>query len=1148
MTVHQYDAAGILTDIIRDPAGAFHRITVTRDPAGFGTIERVAEAAGSADPNAPPARVTDIEYDEDHIYPRITKVYPTVVEESASVITQTSYSAEFGTLATAVDPNGVSQQNEFDAFGKITKTIALGVTTVFDYAALPVAPVESPVGIIHPRLRLTSKKRGSEGSFGGRAVQDVDNYGRVVRATSLGLDAQEVITEQVFDARGRIAAATGPHLAGAAVIPSTEIVYDYLDRVLQTIGSDGTVSERQYASGSSIAADYAHWVDGCGGPGSYGCAVDVEFVTSPHREDEAPKSYVVVRDFSGQISRTLDGEHLDASLVSSFTYGAFNRLRTLKDNGGAVTTFGYDAYGRMLSHIDPDTGTTTNTYNAFGELRTTKHQSELTARTFAYDNVGRLKTITDAAGVSTWIYDQGVNGLGKLSETISPPTTANPAGVHVSYGYEPSTAGRRRGLPVSATYQLDGATYTASTSYDDLARVRDIAYPHLGTGHPIVARNHYQPASGALERVTEEGSGTSRLVWKLDAAFQGYLIAEETFGNGAISSNDYDADRHRLTDVNTTLGGNEIQRIEYTHYGDGRVHERIGSSGTQEYTYDPLGRLKTLTQFGSGGSNTPRTYEYDAHGNLSKNDTRTSVYAHSPHLPDSNGANTYTYHADGNLLARIGPDVPGQTQTFQYTPFDLPKQVITGTSSIRITQFEYTADEERVIRRDDTGARHFVGGLYQRLLSTTGATLEERFQIATGGGTAEVVRANGVDKTLYMHSDHLGTPDTISDSTDATLTQKYGPFGDFLGAVPGINQDPTRVGFTGHQQDNDLGLIDMGGRVYDPLAARFTTADPFMQAPYSTQGQNRYAYVFNDPINNTDPSGFVANGVGVSIITPEVSSQWGLHFARTGASSATAAGTGFSSVAAEGASSSFRAAGSGLGSALGGIANIGSTLAMNPFGAREGYSFARVSPSSAPTSNANRIGGSSAMANNQGGPPLSGVQADPLRTGDPTGGPGPNLAFDPGEYAYRLSPDAIKRLQPVFNNFNFDLRQITLAFGGETTTGGNQAFTVGNSVILNREVWQRLDPVAQRGLLAHEITHSVQYRELGKARFLARYAREFPKYGVPPGLAKIPIGKLSAVDPGFSLDQIADRVRLGFRSYAALFWAARWGSPVGVGG
>jgi RHS repeat-associated protein len=66
----------------------------------------------------------------------------------------------------------------------------------------------------------------------------------------------------------------------------------------------------------------------------------------------------------------------------------------------------------------------------------------------------------------------------------------------------------------------------------------------------------------------------------------------------------------------------------------------------------------------------------------------------------------------------------------------------------------------------------------------------------------------------------------------------------------------TARGYTGHEHLDNVGLIHMNGRVYDPALGRFTSPDPFVQFPESTQGLNRYSYVNNNPLSYTDPSGF----------------------------------------------------------------------------------------------------------------------------------------------------------------------------------------------------------------------------------------------------------------------------------------------------
>ena len=74
--------------------------------------------------------------------------------------------------------------------------------------------------------------------------------------------------------------------------------------------------------------------------------------------------------------------------------------------------------------------------------------------------------------------------------------------------------------------------------------------------------------------------------------------------------------------------------------------------------------------------------------------------------------------------------------------------------------------------------------------------------------------------------------------------------------APELPESSLSRGFTGHEQLDEVGLIHMNGRVYDPDIGRFLSADPFIQAPEDIQNLNRYSYVLNNPMSYTDPSGF----------------------------------------------------------------------------------------------------------------------------------------------------------------------------------------------------------------------------------------------------------------------------------------------------
>jgi len=75
----------------------------------------------------------------------------------------------------------------------------------------------------------------------------------------------------------------------------------------------------------------------------------------------------------------------------------------------------------------------------------------------------------------------------------------------------------------------------------------------------------------------------------------------------------------------------------------------------------------------------------------------------------------------------------------------------------------------------------------------------------------------------------------------------------------------TDRGFTGHEMLDNVGLVHMNGRIYDPVIGRMISPDPIIQEPNNLQSFNRYSYVWNNPLSKTDPSGFVTEGLDTEL-------------------------------------------------------------------------------------------------------------------------------------------------------------------------------------------------------------------------------------------------------------------------------------------
>jgi RHS repeat-associated protein len=128
-----------------------------------------------------------------------------------------------------------------------------------------------------------------------------------------------------------------------------------------------------------------------------------------------------------------------------------------------------------------------------------------------------------------------------------------------------------------------------------------------------------------------------------------------------------------------------------------------------------------------------------------------------------------------------------------------------------------------------------------------------------------IIDQNNVGTLYYIFTDHLGSPNLITDASGNTVQElSFDAWGQRRNPAtwqPYTSPAPTPLidrGFTFHEHYYDLKLINMQGRMYDPVPGRFLSPDPFTQAPEYTQSYNRYSYAFNNPLLFTDPSGFVA--------------------------------------------------------------------------------------------------------------------------------------------------------------------------------------------------------------------------------------------------------------------------------------------------
>ncbi len=683
----------------------------------------------------------------------------------------------------------------------------------------------------------------------------VDGLGRVqvsqIKESPSSSTYDSVETD--FDIVGRPSRRSLPYAATAgqtdSSAPATSTTYDALNRKTQT--SDTETPPR------TVTFTYAQ--------------NDTYRTLGPAPTGENTKRKQFEYDALGRLTSVCEvtgttgsGSCAQTSPVTGFwtkyTYDVLNNLigvtQNAQSSGSQQTrTYAYDDLGRMTSENNPESGTTSYTYDTDATCGTSKgdlvKKIDAVGNTscYAYDSLHRPTSVTYSGPYSSstpnkyFVYDAAtVNGVAmtnvktRMAEayTATSPTGTKITDIGLSYSARGENSDVYESTPNSGNYYHTSATYWAN----GVLHVLSAAYGTSSiTGLPTLT---YGPDGEGRINTVSASAGQNPVT--STAYSVASLITNVSFGSSDSDSFTYDPNSNRMTQYEFSVDGqNVIGELTWNPIGtleDLVVTDPFFSSGNQScsYTHDDLVRIASA----NCGSSWSQTFSYDAFGNISKSGTVSfqPTYSYLTNHMTQVGSSTPTYDANGNATNDTAHtyswDAAGKAVTVDGVSltYDALGRMVEQNKSGTYNQMVYTP----------------TGG---KLAIMDGATLQKAFVRLTGRSQA-VYTSTGL--AYYRHSDWIGSSRFASTPTRTMYYDgAYAPFGEVYAQT-----GTTDLSFTGMNQDTVPNLYDFPARELNDIHGRWPSPDPAGMKSVrlrDPQSWNRYAYVGNNPLSFTDPTG-----------------------------------------------------------------------------------------------------------------------------------------------------------------------------------------------------------------------------------------------------------------------------------------------------